>query len=158
MGYKRIEPCVAPEAIPELDHVFWPASWLEAHLAEIRQTGLEIVSVHLIGWNPSTGRERLKRFAADSGIRQFVVKSPQELTELSLHQASMEYMLLADALHDVGAEVLIHNEQADIETRFAGKTAYETLLELCLGKVGAQVDVGWALSTAANAIAATMTM
>ena len=146
LGYKRIEPCVAPGEVEGWEHVFWPASWLGAHLNEIRALDLEIVSAHLIGWNAAAQREELKALAERCGIRQLVVKSPRELTDTALHQASMEYMMLADALKDIGAEVLIHNEGADISARFAGKTAFEHLLDLCLGKVGAQVDVGWALA------------
>ena len=146
MGYRRVEPCVAPEAIQGWAHVFWPVAWLEAHLEEIRALGLEIPSVHLINWAPATHRGELAALAVRCGIRQFVVKSPAELTETSLHQAALSYMMLADALEVVGAELLIHNERADIATRVAGKTAYEHLLALCLGKVGAQVDVGWALA------------
>lgn len=146
LGYQRIEPCIAPAAFQGWEHVFWPADWLAAHLEEIRDLGLEIVSAHLIGWDASLDRDRLRELAERTGIRQLVVKSPQELTELSLHQAALGYMQLADALQDAGAELLLHNEQADIQTRIGGRTAYERLLSLCLGKVGAQVDVGWALA------------
>ena len=145
MGYRSIEPCVAPVTIEDLDHVFWPAAWLEAHLGEIRDMGLELTSVHLIGWNAATQRERLKALGKRCGIRHFVVKSPSTLTEASIHQAAMEYMMLADALGEVGAEVLVHNEGADIAARVAGRTAYEHLIAQCLGKVYAQVDAGWAL-------------
>ena len=146
LGYRRIEPCVAPAEIKGWEHVFWPVSWLEEDLEEIRALDLEIVSAHLIGWNAAVQREELKALAERCGIRQLVVKSPTELTDTALHQASMEYMMLADALGEAGATLLIHNEGADISARFAGKTAYEHLLDLCLGKVGAQVDVGWAMA------------
>ena len=51
LGYRRIEPCVAPAEIKGWEHVFWPVSWLEEDLEEIRALDLEIVSAHLIGWN-----------------------------------------------------------------------------------------------------------
>ena len=146
LGYRRVEPCVSPEAIGGYEHVIWPAAWLEAHVADIRALGLEVGSAHLIGWNAAAQRTRLAALAAKCGLRQLVVKSPEALTEASIHRAAMEYMLLAEALEDAGAELLVHNERADIETRFAGRTAYERLIAQCLGKVYAQVDAGWALA------------
>ena len=59
LGFGAVEPCVAPEAFPGLTHVFWPEEWLREHLAEIRETGLEIPSIHLIGWKAAAQRERL---------------------------------------------------------------------------------------------------
>lgn len=146
LGYRAVEPCVSPEAIEGWAHVIWPAAWLKANLARIREMGLEVSSVHLVGWSAATQRNQLAELAAACGLRQLVVKSPEALTEASVHQAAMEYMLLADALHEVGAELLVHNERADIETRFNGRTAYERLIAQCLGRVYAQVDAGWAMA------------
>lgn len=146
MGYSAIEPCVAPDVIEGWAHVFWPSAWLEANLPALRRMGFELTSVHLAGWNVATQRAQLKALAKSCGIRHFVVKSPAELTEAGIHQAAMEYMLLADTLAETGAEVLLHNEGADIERRIAGRTAYESLIDQCLGKVYAQVDAGWALA------------
>ena len=146
LGFRGIEPCISPKPIPGYEHVFWPASWLKNNLSAIHEMGLEIQSVHLVGWNLDMDRQEIKQLAKDFGIHHFVVKSPQELTETAIHQASMKYMQLADALKEVGAELLLHNEQADTQTCIRGKSAYERLLELCMGKVGAQVDVGWAMS------------
>lgn len=52
-------------------------------------------------------------------------------------------MKAADMLETFGVRLLLHNEAGDVQTKIAGKTAYEHLLDLCMGKVGAQVDVGW---------------
>ena len=146
MGFRSVEPCVAPAAFEGMEHVFWPADRLKDRLEEIRAMGLEVFSVHLVGWNPSVQRETLKELAVTCGIRHFVVKSPQVLTEAALHEAALAYTMLAEALETAGAEVLLHNERDDIAARFAGKTAYERLIDLCMGKVGAQVDAGWALA------------
>ena len=142
IGYAAVEPCVALEPIPGMEHVIWPVSWLREHLPEIRSLGLEVPSCHLFARSPLAGLGDLQALAA-LGVRHFVLKSPQELTEESLQQAALTYMQLADALAPTGAKILLHNEGADIETKFAGRTAYEHLLDLCLGKVFAQVDVGW---------------
>ena len=140
LGYSRVEPCISAGVIPGLDHIIWPADRLEARAEEVRAAGLEMVSCHLFAENPD--RELLKRIAS-FGIRQFILKPPQTLTEETLHEASLRYMRLADLLAEMDAELLLHNEAQDISTKLGGKTAYERLLDLCLGKVGAQVDVGW---------------
>ena len=146
LGFTQLEPCLSPETIQGWEHVFWSPEWLRTHLSELRAHGWEIVSVHLIGWDADARAEELAALAAELGIRQFVVKCPQNPDERSLHETSMRYIRLADALNEAGAELLLHNEGTDLAARFRGKSAYERLLELCLGKVGAQFDTGWALA------------
>lgn len=153
LGYKRIEPCIALEAIPGFESVIWPEAWFRGHLHEIRALGLEIPSAHVFAPDIGTAAGRLRRLAAECGIRQLVVKTPQAITPESLQQAALSYMRAADALAEVGAELLLHNEGGDIAARIDGQTAYERLLALCLGKVGAQVDVGWALAGGEDPVA-----
>lgn len=145
-GFSFIEPCIAPDVIPSMEHVFWPVKWLEENLGAIRDLGFEIPSAHLTGWDYAKQKEQIIALASVLGIKKLVVKSPSELTDVSLNQTAMTYMTLADDLKPVGACLLIHNELDDIQTIIAGKTAFEHLLDLCLGKVGAQVDAGWALA------------
>ena len=142
IGVSSVEPCLSLDPIPGLEHVIWPAAWLRENLPALRGMGLEVTSCHLFGEGLSARTAELRELAA-LGIRHFVLKSPQALTEESLQQASLTLMGLADALEDTGAKVLLHNEGADIRTKLRGRTAYERLLDLCLGKVYAQVDVGW---------------
>ena len=146
LGYSSVEPCIAPSSFEGLEHVFWPADWLKEHIGEIRALGLEVFSVHLVGWNPALQRQALKELAAACGIRHFVVKSPEDLSAVSLHETALAYTMLAEALAEAGAELLIHNERNDIAARIGEKTAFEHLIGLCLGTVGAQVDAGWALA------------
>lgn len=49
--------------------------------------------------------------------------------------------------------MLLHNEAADISTKIDKKTAYEYLLDLCMGRVGAQIDVGWAMFAGEDPVA-----
>ena len=142
LGYGAVEPCVALDPVPGMEHVIWPVAWFQEHLEEIRGLGLEVFSCHLFAGNLLRHGEELVALAR-RGIRHFVLKSPEELTAESLQQASLTYMRLADLLEGTGAKVLLHNEKADIEAKFGGRTAYEYLLDLCLGKVFAQVDAGW---------------
>lgn len=144
LGFRQIEVCLSLEPIPSMEHTIWPLEWFQAHAWEIRELGLEVVSAHIFAQNLAASAERLKRLAAEYGIRQFVVKTPQEMTNENLQQAALNFMRTADALEEAGAELLLHNEAADIAARVSGRTVYEHMLTLCLGKVGAQVDVGWA--------------
>ena len=143
LGFARIEPCVAFEAIPGLERPVWTADWLMEQAPVIRALGLEMVSCHLFCQDIAAHAPVLERLSALTGIRQYVVKSPEDLSDEGLNKAAMDYMRAADALAGFGAELLIHNEGRDIAARAGGTTAYEHLLDLCLGKVGAQVDVGW---------------
>ncbi len=142
MGFSRLEPCISAETIPGMEHVIWPLDWLEAHMEEIAALGFEMPSCHLFAENPAARPDILERLVR-RGVRRLVVKCPKELTDESLQRTALSYMRIADALAPLGGELLLHNEAEDIRTRAAGKTAYEHLLDLCLGRVGAQVDVGW---------------
>lgn len=150
MGFRQIEPCLSPDPVPGLERVVWPEAWFRAHAEEIRALGLEVTSAHLFARDAAAAAERCKRLSAEHGIRQWVVKTPQDISPASLQQAALNYTRLADALTEVGAELLLHNEAADIAARVCGTTVYEHLLALCLGKVKAQVDVGWAWAGGEN--------
>lgn len=143
LGFHQIEVCISLEPIFGMEHTIWPVEWFQGHAWEIRNLGLKVVSAHIFEQNLTASVERLKRLAIEYGIRQFVVKTPQEMTSENLQQAALTFMQVADTLAEVGAELLLHNEAADIKTRIGGRTAYEHMLALCQGKVGAQVDTGW---------------
>lgn len=140
---RLIEPCVDMDDSGWKPEVIWPAGWLMEHVDEIMSMGLEINSVHVFSANLAGAAGELKAIARKAGLKQFVVKTPNDISETSLHQAALNYMRAADELADVGVDLLLHNEAGDIRTKIAGKTAYERLLDLCMGKVFAQVDVGW---------------
>lgn len=142
-GITEIEPCMTTGPILGLEGVIWPADWLLAHVEEIRDMGLRIVSIHVFAENLVQSMDKLKAIAEKTGLKQFVVKTPENSTESILQQTALNYMKAADMLETFGVRLLLHNEAGDIQTKIAGKTAYEHLLDLCMGKVGAQVDVGW---------------
>lgn len=142
-GITEIEPCVTTGPILGPEDVIWPADWLLAHVKEIRDMGLRIVSIHVFAENLVRSMDKLKAIAEKTGLKQFVVKTPENSTESILQQTALNYMKAADMLETFGVRLLLHNEAGDIQTKIAGKTAYEHLLDLCMGKVGAQVDVGF---------------
>lgn len=140
---EEIEPCISLEAIPGSEKFIWPADWLMAHEKELGELGLRIKSAHVFTADLAASVKPLLALAEKVGLRQYVVGSPRELTVLNLQQAALSYCKAADELGEAGVSLLIHNGAADIQTKISGKTAYEHLLDLCMGKVFAQVDVGW---------------
>ncbi len=144
-GYSHFEPCISFFPIDGMERMIWPFGEYERYASELLEAGLQVESCHIFSNDLFTDAEKIATLAKRYGIKQFVLKSPQNLSDVSLQKAAMEYMRLADKLGEAGAEVLIHNEAQDIQTRVHGKSAYEYLLDICLGKVSAQVDVGWVM-------------
>lgn len=148
-GITWIEPCIAvgdPSLPPD---VFWPAEWVIEHAELFRGLGMKITSAHVFSDRLLTHTAELKALAKATGLSAFVLKTPSELSPESLQQAALAYIKLADELQEDGVELWLHNEAADIQARLpipggeGTQTAYEALLDLCMGKVYAQVDVGW---------------
>lgn len=142
-GVTEIEPCVSPEPAAGMERMIWPIDWLMEHGEEIAGMGLVIRSAHLFAPGLMGAMGSLKALAEKTGLRQYVVKSPRDISGESLQQAALTYMQAADELAGLGVKLLLHNEAGDIRAKVAGKTAYEHLLDLCQGKVLAQVDTGW---------------
>ena len=89
LGFQRVEPCISLGAIPGLEQVIWPIDWFEAHALKIKSLGLELVSAHVFAADYAVSATRIKKLAADHGIRQIVVKLPEDLSEISLHQTAL---------------------------------------------------------------------
>lgn len=142
-GITEVEPCVSPTPIPGMERMAWSFDWLLENAEKIARMGLTIKSAHVFATDLMAAMPGLKAVAKKVGLVQFVVKSPGELTETGLQQAALTYMKAVDELAEIGVALLLHNEAADIRTKTAGKTAWEHLLDLCMGKVFAQVDTGW---------------
>ena len=152
-GYSHFEPCISFFKMDEMERMIWYAEEYEKYAEEFLKAGLKVESCHIFSQNLFTDADKIIELSKRYGIRQFVVKSPSDLSDISLHKTAMYYMTLADRLSEIGAELLIHNEAEDIQTRIHGKTAYEYLLDLCLGKVYAQVDAGWMMYGGVDPIA-----
>lgn len=146
-GITWIEPCIAVGNVELPPDIFWPAGWALERAGLFRELGLKITSAHVFSDKISAHTAELKALAKATGLSAFVVKAPADLSPESLQQAALTYQKLADDLQEDGVELWLHNEAADIQTKLrqGTQTAYEALLELCMGKVFAQVDVGWVL-------------
>lgn len=146
-GISFAEPCVSSFLIPGLEHAFWSYEAFHSRfLPLLKQCGLGVFSVHFASLNLLQDLPLIRKMAEEDGIRQFIVKSPRDLSRERLQQAAIEYTSAADRMREFGAELLLHNEQADTETVIGGRAACEYLLDLCLGRVGMQADAGWLLA------------
>ena len=144
-GYTHVEPCLALEPLGAWENVIWPAAEFEGYMDTIASLGLQVDTVHIFGSNLNTHADALCALARCRGIRGFVVKVPENADAVRLHETSIAWLSLADALKEAGAFLLIHNEAADISGKANGKTLCEAMLDLCQGRVGLQADVGWVM-------------
>ncbi|MCH5352306.1 MAG: PD40 domain-containing protein [Acutalibacter sp.] len=142
-GISEIEPCVAIDPMPGQEKIIWPVSWLLEHGEEIKAMGLEIKSAHVFAADLAGSVDTVKALAKKLGLRQVAAQMPAPLTEVSLHHGALVYTKAAEELRDAGIALLLHNGEGNCRTKFGGQTAYEKMLDLCMGKVFAQVDVGW---------------
>ena len=144
-GYTHVEPCLALDPIGSFEKVIWPLETFDRNMETITALGLKVDSVHIFGKTLNAYAQTLCELAGKWGIRAFVVKVPEEPTDLQLQETAIAWMTLADTLREAGAELLIHNEAADIAAKEDGRTLCEHMIDLCQGRVGLQVDVGWVM-------------
>ncbi len=144
-GYTHVEPCLALDPAGAFEKMIWPQDRFEGYMEMIVQQGLKVHSVHIFGNALNAHARKLSGLAEKWGIRAFVVKVPNDPTELQLQETAIAWMTLADALREAGAFLLIHNEAGDIAAKADGKTLCEHMTDLCQGRVGLQVDVGWVM-------------
>ena len=145
IGYTHVEPCLALDPLGAYEQIIWPLEAFEQHMETIAGLGLQVDTVHIFGNTLNAHAATLCRLAERWGIRGFVVKVPEKAGSLRLHETSVAWLTLADALREAGAFLLIHNEAADIAEKVNGRTLCETMLGLCQGRVGLQADVGWVM-------------
>ena len=151
MGFSQVEPCVflggkLPGQIPGV----WDAEAFRREAERLQAAGIGIPSMHVFAMDWDRALEEMLRIAGECGVRQFVVKCPEQVDRESYGDFASRCVRMADALAGENAKLLLHNEKADIEGRIEGKTAFEWVLERCGRKVLAQVDVGWALAGGEN--------
>ncbi len=152
-GYTHVEPCLALDPIGSWEKVIWPLETFDGYMETIEALGLKVDSVHIFGKTLNAHAPVLCALAEKWGIRAFVVKVPAEPTDLLLQETAIAWLTLADALREAGAALLIHNEAADIAAKKDGKTLCEHMADLCQGRVGLQVDVGWVMQGGEKPIA-----
>ena len=144
-GYTHVEPCLALETIGAYENAIWPLKAFDGYMDILAGLGLKVDSVHVFGKHLNARAGVLCDLVRRWGIRAFVVKLPEAPDDLRLQETAIAWMTLADALREVGASLLIHNEAADIRAAVNGRTLCEHMVDLCQRRVGLQADVGWAM-------------
>lgn len=141
IGIDRVEPCISLDG-KTANPSFWTMEQVEKYFPMLKETGLEVISCHVISENLNESIPEMCKLADEYGIRQFVV-SIGELTETALQERAFLLRKIADSLEGHGAELLLHNNKAEIACKIQGRSAYEYLVDICLGKLGMQFDSGW---------------
>lgn len=143
MGYTSLEPCILPE---EREVPFAWNSREAGHFADlVKAQGLTIDSFHLFSPDPFADPDRVIRTARSVGARAVVLGVRCGYDEGSAAEYAQRCAGLADALKEHGLELWLHNGAPDIAARIGDVSVYEYILRLCGGRVGAQVDTGWAV-------------
>ena len=134
-GYDYVEPCVSVRRIQDYDDVIIPMENYPAVKMMFDSAGLSVSSCHIFSEDVLNDADLITTFGETFGIRQFVVKSPEDLSKASLQETAFKYRSFAQKLSMKNMLLLVRNEAEDIRTRIDGRTAYEYLLEQCLGEV-----------------------
>lgn len=142
-GYELVEPCVSVERVKAFPRV-WTAKELEKMVPEAAKRGMKIESAHLFFSDYEAHWEVIGRMR-QLGVKFFVVNLPSEVTREVYEPLAEKFSRLAERLETLDAQLLVHNNYAEIAGKIDGKTGYEWLLDACGGLVKAQPDVGWVL-------------
>lgn len=141
IGIERVEPCISLDGKSNN-----PSFWSMAKCAEIfpvlKELGLEVLSAHVASEDLNGSIPEICRLVDEFGVKQIVVGTG-ELNEVAIQERAFLYRKIGDVLAARGAELLLHNGKPDIATKIQGRTAYEYMVDICLGKVGMQLDTGW---------------
>lgn len=141
VGYKMAEPCISLDGKSGAP-TFWQPEELADKFAVLNELGLEVISAHVSSVNYLDTIPVMCELADKYHVKQFVVGMP-EATEAAVKERALVYRQLAAALEEHGAELLLHNGKPDMAP-IRDITAYEYMIELCMGKLGMQFDTGWA--------------
>ncbi len=143
IGFDSVEPCLGLFDMGPLSAAFLPPEKLKELLPFIRGLGMTVPACHAASEDPLKDLPVFKDLAENEGIKAFVFGFPEKLSETSLQEYAFTLRTLADSLKDSGAEIWLHNNKAETETLIGGRTAYEYLADICLGRVFLEPDTGW---------------
>lgn len=141
IGIDRVEPCISLDGKSN-NPSFWSMEKCGEIFPVLNELGLEVISCHVASEDLNTSIPEICSLVDDFGIKQIVVGTG-DLNELAIQERAFLYRKIADILAAHGAELLLHNGKPDIATKIQGRTAYEYMIDICLGKVGMQFDTGW---------------
>ncbi|MCQ2592435.1 MAG: hypothetical protein MJ188_06580 [Treponema sp.] len=140
-GIDRVEPCISLDG-KNKNPSFWSMEQCKEIFPVLKKLGLEVISCHIASEDLNESIPEICCLVENFGIKQIVVGTG-ELNEVAIQERAFLYRKIADVLAEKGAELLIHNGKADIAVKIQGRTAYEYMVDICLGKVAMQFDTGW---------------
>lgn len=153
VGINYVEPCVLMGGLTHDNPSFWTMMRFQ-HLYEMmKNIDLDVKSIHVVTESLGNSVDEIIMLANEYGIKQFVVGMPNRLDENTLRERSLVLFEVADRLKSCGARILIHNNKPDTEVKINGVTALEKLVDMCDGKVGFQLDLGWCAAGGEDPIA-----
>ena len=144
MGYDLVEPCVSfgAEPIP----FAWHVDDLKRHADMVREAGLELYSFHSFSDAMWELLPRHIDVCREFGFKRIVLQyGKRPLEKAALDDFAAHCVEAADALAPYGIELWLHNGWPDVKAQVEGVSAHEYLLRACGGKLGSQVDTGWAV-------------
>lgn len=141
IGIDRVEPCISLDGKSGAP-TFWQMEDLDEYFAVLNELGLEVLSCHVSSVNYLESIPAMIELADKYHVSQFVVGMPG-LDEVSIQERGFVYRQVANELEAHGAELLLHNGKPDIAVKIKGRTAYEYMVDVCLGKLKMQFDTGW---------------
>lgn len=142
LGINRLEPCISLDGKSD-NPSFWSMEKCEYYFPIIKELGMEVISCHVASEDLNGSIPEMCRLVDEFGVKQIVVGMP-ELNETAIQERAFLYRKIADILAEHKGELLLHNGKPDIAVKIQGRTAYEYMIDICLGKVGMQFDTGWA--------------
>lgn len=148
-----IEPCVLMGGLTHDNPSFWTMSKFQHLYKFMNNIGLEVNSIHVVTESIQDSVDEMIMLANEYGIKQFVIGMPNQLEESVLRERTLVLFSVTERLKPCGARLLIHNNKPDTAVKINGKTALETLVDLCDGKVGFQLDLGWCAAGGEDPIA-----
>ncbi len=143
VGINYVEPCVLMGGLTHDNPSFWTMMKFQHLYKLMTNIGLGVRSIHVVTESLEKSVDEMIMLVNEYGINQFVVGMPNPLDENTLRERSLVLYEVAERLKSCGARILIHNNKPDTEVKINGVTALERLVNMCDGKVGFQLDLGW---------------
>lgn len=144
IGFDRIEPCICFDEKNDKPS-FWSVEHFEEVYPVIKEMGLDIISCHVRAEDLKKALPKMCELAEKFKIKHFVV-GLGEANEIAIQERAFIFRAMADELEKYGARILLHNGKTNTSVMINNRTAYEYMVDICLGKVGMQFDIGWAMA------------
>ncbi len=153
LEFDFVEPCILMGGLTHNNPSFWTMSKFKHLYKLMKSIGLGVQSIHVVTESIEKSVDEMITLTNEYEIKQFVVGMPNQLNETTLKDRAKVLRDAAEKLQPYGSSLLIHNNRPDTAVKINGMTALETLVDLCDGNVGFQLDLGWCAAGGEDPIA-----